>query len=110
MALDRPCLDIPGTTLFDAEQSRKGYHLHPFCMCLMKADDRKALLADLRAYLNERPMTEAQKQAVLARDLNRCIAEGGNIRFLAKTGATCGKSPQQISIEGASSTVGAVHS
>jgi protocatechuate 4,5-dioxygenase alpha subunit len=110
MALDRPCLDIPGTTLFDAEQSRKGCHLHPFCMCLMKADNRKALLADLRAYLNERPMTEAQKQAVLARDLNRCIAEGGNIRFLAKTGATCGKSPQQISIEGASSTVGAVHS
>jgi protocatechuate 4,5-dioxygenase alpha chain len=41
-------------------------------------------------------MTEAQKQAVLARDLNRCIAQGGNIYFLAKLGATHGKSFQQM--------------
>jgi protocatechuate 4,5-dioxygenase alpha chain len=41
-------------------------------------------------------MTEAQKQAVLARDLNRCIAEGGTINFLAKIGATYGKSFQQM--------------
>jgi protocatechuate 4,5-dioxygenase alpha chain len=41
-------------------------------------------------------MTEAQKQAVLARDLNRAIAEGGNIYFLAKLGATHGKSFQQM--------------
>ena len=36
------------------------------------------------------------KQAVLARDLNRCIALGGNIYFLAKIGATDGKSFQQM--------------
>ena len=24
--------DIPGTTLFDAERSRQGYHLNMFCM------------------------------------------------------------------------------
>ena len=41
-------------------------------------------------------MTEEQKQAVLARDLNRCIAQGGNIYFLAKIGATDGKSFQQM--------------
>jgi protocatechuate 4,5-dioxygenase alpha chain len=41
-------------------------------------------------------MSEAQKQAVLARDLNRCIALGGNIYFLAKIGATDGKSFQQM--------------
>jgi protocatechuate 4,5-dioxygenase alpha chain len=41
-------------------------------------------------------MTEEQKQAVLARDLNRCIAQGGNIYFLAKLGATHGKSFQQM--------------
>jgi protocatechuate 4,5-dioxygenase alpha chain len=41
-------------------------------------------------------MTEEQKQAVLARDLNRCIAAGGNIYFLAKIGATDGKSFQQM--------------
>ena len=41
-------------------------------------------------------MTEAQKQAVLARDLNAAIAAGGNIYFLAKIGATDGKSFQQM--------------
>ena len=96
MSLDKPYLDIPGTTIFDAEQSRKGYHLNQFCMSLMKAENRARFLADQRAYLDEWPMTEAQKQAVLARDLNRCIAEGGNIYFLAKLGATHGKSFQQM--------------
>ena len=96
MALDKPYLDVPGTTIFDAEQSRKGYWLNQFCMSLMKADNRQRFLADQRAYLDEWPMTEAQKQAVLARDLNRCIAEGGNIYFLAKLGATHGKSFQQM--------------
>ncbi|WP_213061266.1 hypothetical protein, partial [Escherichia coli] len=36
-----------------------------------------------------------QKQAVLARDLNWCMRTGGNIYFLAKIGATDGKSFQQ---------------
>jgi len=96
MPLDKPYLDVPGTTIFDMEQSRKGYWLNQFCMSLMKADNRKRFLADQRAYLDEWPMTEAQKAAVLARDLNRCIAEGGNIYFLAKLGATHGKSFQQM--------------
>ena len=96
MSLNKPYLDIPGTTIFDAEQSRKGYWLNQFCMSLMKAENRARFLADQRVYLDEWPMTEAQKQAVLARDLNRCIAEGGNIYFLAKLGATHGKSFQQM--------------
>jgi len=96
MALDKPYVDVPGTTIFDAEQSRKGYWLNQFCMSLMQAPNRERFLADPRAYLDEWPMTEAQKQAVLARDLNRCIAEGGNIYFLAKIGATYGKSFQQM--------------
>jgi len=96
MALDKPYRDIPGTTIFDAEQSRKGYWLNQFCMSLMKAAHRERFLADPRKVLDEWPMTEAQKQAVLARDLNRCIAEGGNIYFLAKLGATHGKSFQQM--------------
>ena len=96
MALDKPYKDIPGTTIFDAEQSRKGYWLNQFCMSLMKAANRERFKADERKYLDEWPMTEEQKQAVLARDLNRCIAAGGNIYFLAKIGATDGKSFQQM--------------
>ena len=96
MALDKPYLDIPGTTIFDAEQSRLGYHLNQFCMSLMKADNRERFKADERAYLDEWTMTEEQKQAVLARDLNWCMRTGGNIYFLAKIGATDGKSFQQM--------------
>jgi protocatechuate 4,5-dioxygenase, alpha chain len=96
MALDKPYSDIPGTTVFDAEQSRKGYWLNQFCMSLMKAENRARFKAGERAYLDEWKMTEAQKQAVLARDLNRCIELGGNIYFLAKIGATDGKSFQQM--------------
>jgi protocatechuate 4,5-dioxygenase alpha chain len=96
MSLDKPYLDVPGTTIFDAEQSRIGYHLNQFCMSLMKADNRTRFKADERAYLDEWPMTEEQKQAVLARDLNRAIRLGGNIYFLAKIGATDGRSFQQM--------------
>ncbi|MBK9132858.1 MAG: protocatechuate 4,5-dioxygenase subunit alpha [Betaproteobacteria bacterium] len=96
MALDKPYTDIPGTTIFDADQSRRGYWLNQFCMSLMKAENRQRFLADPKKMLDEWPMTEAQKAAVLARDLNRCIAEGGNIYFLAKLGATHGKSFQQM--------------
>jgi protocatechuate 4,5-dioxygenase alpha chain len=96
MALDKPYKDVPGTTIFDAEMSRLGYHLNQFCMSLMKPANRERFKADERAYLDEWPMTEEQKQAVLARDLNRCIHLGGNIYFLAKIGATDGKSFQQM--------------
>ncbi|MER1941457.1 MULTISPECIES: protocatechuate 4,5-dioxygenase subunit alpha [unclassified Castellaniella] len=96
MSLNKPYTDIPGTTIFDADQSRKGYHLNQFCMSLMKAANRERFLADERAYVDEWPMSEEQKQAVLARDLNRCLSLGGNIYFLAKLGATDGRSFQYM--------------
>ena len=88
--------DIPGTVVFDATQSRLGYHLNMFCMSLMKADKRAAFKADERAYLQTFPMTDAQREAVLARDYNRMIELGGNIYFLAKIGATDGFSFQNL--------------
>ena len=42
MSLAKNYLDVPGTTIFDAEQSRKGYHLNQFCMSLMKAETANA--------------------------------------------------------------------
>jgi protocatechuate 4,5-dioxygenase alpha chain len=94
MSLEKPYADIPGTTVFDAEQARRGYHLNSFCMSLLKADARERFKADERAYLDGWPMSEAQKLAVLARDYNRMIELGGNIYFLAKIFATDGKSFQ----------------
>ncbi|HEX4268533.1 MAG TPA: protocatechuate 4,5-dioxygenase subunit alpha [Steroidobacteraceae bacterium] len=94
MALEKPYSDIPGTVIFDADQARRGYHLNQFCMSLMKADNRARFKRDERAYLDEWPMSEEQKQAVLVRDFNRMIALGGNIYFLAKIFSTDGKSFQ----------------
>jgi protocatechuate 4,5-dioxygenase alpha chain len=86
--------DIPGTRVFTAQRARKGYHLNQFAMSLMKAENRERFKADERAYLDEWAMTEAAKQAVLARDYNGMIDEGGNIYFLSKLFSTDGKSFQ----------------
>jgi protocatechuate 4,5-dioxygenase, alpha chain len=96
MALDKRYKEVPGTTVFDAEQSRLGYHLNQFCMSLMRAENRARFKLNERKYLDEWPMSEEQKLAILARDLNRCIALGGNIYFLAKLGATDGRSFQNM--------------
>jgi protocatechuate 4,5-dioxygenase alpha chain len=84
--------DIPGTRVFTAQRAKQGYHLNQFCMSLMKAENRARFKADERAYLDEWPMTEAQKQAVLDRDYNAMLELGGNIYFLAKIFATDGLS------------------
>ena len=94
MGLEKPYLDVPGTTIFDADMSRQGYHLNQFCMSLMKEENRTAFKADQRGYLDQWPMTDEQKQAVLDRDFNRMISLGGNIYFLAKIFATDGLSFQ----------------
>ena len=36
MPLDKPYKDVPGTTIFDADQSRMGFGLNQFAMSLMK--------------------------------------------------------------------------
>ncbi len=86
--------DIPGTTVFDAERARRGYHLNMFCMSLMKAENRAAFKADQAAFLQRFPMSPEQREAVLQRDWNRMIELGGNIYYLAKLFSTDGKSFQ----------------
>ena len=87
--------DIPGTTIFTMARSRQSYGLHKFCMSLMKLENRAAFKSDEAAYLKRFRMTEAQREAVLARDFNRLIALGGNIYFLIKISNTDGWSVQR---------------
>jgi protocatechuate 4,5-dioxygenase alpha chain len=91
--------DIPGTVIFDGRQARAGYPVNMFCISLMKEENRQAFRQDERAYLARFPMSPAQQEAVLARDYNRMISLGGNIYFLAKLGATDGKSFQQLAAQ-----------
>lgn len=100
MGLHKPYEDIPGTTIFDADMARIGYHLNQFCMSLMKPENRARFKTDERAYLDEWSMTEEQKQAVLDRDYNRMMALGGNVYFLAKIFSSDG-----ISFQAAASTM-----
>lgn len=87
--------DIPGTVVFTAAQSRKGFALNQFCMSLMKPENRERFRANERLYLDEWAMTEEQKLAVLARDYNKMIELGGNVYFLAKIFGTDGISYQE---------------
>ncbi|MFK7734008.1 MAG: protocatechuate 4,5-dioxygenase subunit alpha [Pseudomonadales bacterium] len=95
MALEKPYQDVPGTTIFDQDMARKGYHLNQFCMSLMTEENRQRFKADERAYIDEWPMSEEQKQGLLDRDYNGLIALGGNIYFMAKVFSTDGLSFQQ---------------
>jgi protocatechuate 4,5-dioxygenase alpha chain len=102
--MSNPFDDIPGTTLFDAQRSRQGYHLNMFCMSLMKAENRAEFKANEAAYLQKFPMTDEQRQMILTRDWNGMIALGGNIYFTAKLAATDGLSFQQIAAKMTGST------
>lgn len=86
--------DIPGTRVFTAARARKGYHLNQFAMSLMKEENRKKFLGDEETYLNDWDLTPAARQAVLDRDYNAMIDEGGNVYFLAKLFSTDGQSFQ----------------
>ena len=86
--------DIPGTRVFTAKRARQGYHLNQFAMSLMKEENRTRFLADEKAYLDEWPISEETKQAVMERDYNKMIDHGGNIYFLSKLFSTDKKSFQ----------------
>ena len=84
--------DIPGTRVFTASRARQGYHLNQFAMSLMKPENREHWKADEKTYLDQWPLSDEQKAAVLARDYNRMLDLGGNIYFLSKIFSTDGLS------------------
>ncbi len=88
--------DIPGTYVFDGEQSRMGYHLNMFCMSLRRADNREAFKADEAAYLTRFPMSSEQRDAVLNRQWNEMLRLGGNIYYTSKLAATDGITFQEL--------------
>jgi protocatechuate 4,5-dioxygenase alpha chain len=88
--------DIPGTYVFDAERSRRGYHLNMFCMSLNDAGNRATFKADESAYLDRFAMTPEQKQSILQRDWNGMLRLGGNIYYTAKLAAADGITFQDL--------------
>lgn len=84
--------DIPGTRVYTAARARKGYHINQFAMSLMTHENRERFKADERAYLDEWPISEEAKAALLKRDYNTLLDLGGNVYFLSKLFSTDGLS------------------
>ena len=95
----QPYDDIPGTTVFDAQRARMGYHLNQFLYSLMSAANRKEFKADEYTYLQKFPMREDQRQAVLKRDWNALLELGGVSYALAKLAFTDEHSYQFMAAE-----------
>jgi len=75
---------IPGTTLFDANQARKGYALNKMCFSFNSEENRKAFVADEEGYMRKYGLNEQQAAAIRARNVLQLIAAGGNAYYLAK--------------------------
>lgn len=86
--------DIPGTWVFDAQRARIGYHLNAFLYSLMSADNRAAFLANESEYLQQFPMTDEQRTAVMQREWNKLLELGAVSYALAKLAFTDKKSYQ----------------
>ena len=88
--------DIPGTTLFDGAQARKGYALNKMCFSFNEAANRAAFLADEDAYCAAYGLNERQRAAIRARNVLDLIAAGGNVYYLAKFAGIFGLAVQDI--------------
>ena len=87
---------IPGTTLFDGAQARKGYALNRMCFSFNDAANREAFLRDEEGYCARYQLTPAQSEAVKARNVLQMIEAGGNVYYLAKLAGIFGLDVQDL--------------
>ena len=76
--------DIPGTTIFDGTQARKGLALNRMCFSFNSAENRTAFLEDEDAYCRQYGLDDEQRAAVKSRSVLKMIEAGGNVYYLAK--------------------------
>jgi protocatechuate 4,5-dioxygenase, alpha chain len=88
--------EIPGTTIFDGEQARKGYALNQMCFSFNDAANREAFQADEAAYCAQFGLNEQQRAAIEARNVLQLIAAGGNVYYLAKFAGIFGLDVQDL--------------
>ena len=97
--------DIPGTTMFDAAQARKGFALNCMCFSFNSAENRAAFLKDEDAYCRKFGLTEEQRVAVKSRSVLKMIEAGGNVYYLAKLAGIFGLNVQDIGAQQTGTTV-----
>ena len=87
---------IPGTTLFDGAQARKGYALNKMCFSFNDAANREAFQSDEIGYCLRYGLDEQQRQAIRERNVLKLIAAGGNVYYLAKFAGILGLDVQDL--------------
>ncbi len=90
---------IPGTTLFDGAQARKGYALNKMCYSFNSATNRAEFLRDEDAYCRKYGLNDEQRAAIAHRNVAELLAAGGNIYYLAKFAGIFGLDVQDISAQ-----------
>jgi len=95
MAARQPA-SIPGTTLFDGEQARKGYALNKMCFSFNSAEARAEFRRDEEAYLRKYGLSEPQAKAIRERNVLGLLAAGGNVYYLAKFAGILGLDVQDL--------------
>jgi protocatechuate 4,5-dioxygenase alpha chain len=88
--------DIPGTTLFDGAQARKGYALNKMCFSFNDAGNRGEFRADEEAYMRKYGLAAQQAEAIRKRDVLGLLAAGGNVYYLAKFAGILGLDVQDL--------------
>lgn len=88
--------EIPGTTLFDGEQARKGYALNKMCFSFNDAANRQAFVTDEDAYCARYGLNAQQREAIRARNVLQLLAAGGNVYYLAKFAGIFGLDVQDL--------------
>lgn len=88
--------EIPGTTIFDGDQARKGYALNKMCFSFNSAANREEFLRDEQAYCSKYGLNAQQRQAIRNRNVLELIAAGGNVYYLAKFAGIFGLDVQDI--------------
>ncbi len=102
--------DIPGTTIFDGTEARKGLALNRMCFSFNSADNRAAFVKDEDAYCQKFGLNDEQRAAVKSRDVLKMIEAGGNVYYLAKLAGIFGLNVQDIGAQQTGMTVEAFKS
>jgi protocatechuate 4,5-dioxygenase alpha chain len=88
--------NIPGTTLFDGVQARKGYALNKMCFSFNSAQARAEFQRDEEAYMRSFGLNTMQAEAIRRRNVLALIDAGGNAYYLAKFAGIFGLDMQDI--------------
>jgi len=87
---------VPGTTIFDSEQARKGYALNKMCYSFNCAANREAFLKNEDDYCAKYGLNPQQREAIRSRNVLQLIEAGGNAYYLAKFAGIFGLDMQDI--------------